>query len=278
MIVELCQRWTRGRASYRPAGEPIDPRAYEVAEIPDDVTARNFVRANHYSGTFVAAVRRFGLYRGGELVGVAVYSVVWDRVTRAAGLVFSGVRVLELSRLVLLDRVEANGESWFLARTRALLRDAGELVLSHADDIARTDVAGARVFPGHVGTCYQASNAVFLGRARSNTLYLLADGTSFSQRAQSKIRSREQGWRYASRILEAYGAEPLGETQDARAWLTKWREALCRRLRHPGCLRYVWPLERALERHLPASLPYPKLDLPRPSKYPKPAARVRVAA
>ena len=50
-----CQRWRERRDSYRPAGEVIDPRRFEVAPIPDDTTARAFVEAHHYSASYPAA-------------------------------------------------------------------------------------------------------------------------------------------------------------------------------------------------------------------------------
>ena len=74
MLTPVSQRWRSQRASYRPAGEPIDPRRYEVAPIATDNPAKAFVVAHHYSASFPAARARFGLYRGGELVGVAVLS------------------------------------------------------------------------------------------------------------------------------------------------------------------------------------------------------------
>ena len=50
MIVASVQRWRERRGSGRPAGEVIDPRSWEVDAIHSDTTARDFVRAHHYSG------------------------------------------------------------------------------------------------------------------------------------------------------------------------------------------------------------------------------------
>ncbi len=69
----LTQRWNKRRASYRPAGEVINTRAYEVAPL-DETSAKTFVLTNHYSGTYPAARFRYGLYRGGTLCGTAVFS------------------------------------------------------------------------------------------------------------------------------------------------------------------------------------------------------------
>ena len=37
------QRWRLRRDSYRPAGEPINPRLYEVAELVGDREAKSFI-------------------------------------------------------------------------------------------------------------------------------------------------------------------------------------------------------------------------------------------
>lgn len=33
MLTAFCQRWTRRRCTWRPAGEPFDPRAFEVVAV-----------------------------------------------------------------------------------------------------------------------------------------------------------------------------------------------------------------------------------------------------
>jgi len=74
LTLNFNQRWCGGRASYRPPTEVIRTAEYEVIEIPDDNTARDFVTTHHYSRTFPSARFRIGLYRHGDLVGVAVFS------------------------------------------------------------------------------------------------------------------------------------------------------------------------------------------------------------
>lgn len=125
-----CQRWREHRATYRPAGEPIDPTRYGIELIDDDTTAAGFVVRHHYSGNFPAARLRVGLYRQRrwvrpELVGVAVFSVSGQQAVvphYMPGLV--AAQGVELGRFILLDDVEANGETWFLARAFAVLRTA----------------------------------------------------------------------------------------------------------------------------------------------------------
>lgn len=260
MTILRCQRWRDRRDSYRPAGEPIETRRYEVAEIADDNTAKAFVAAHHYSGTYPAARFRFGLCEGPELVGVAVFSVpARDQVITNW---FPGIDVaegVELGRFVLLDRVPANGETWFLARCRRLLRLKGIAgIVSFSDPAPRTTLDGRRVFAGHLGTIYQASNAIHAGRGRADTIRILPDATVFARRSLTKIRQRRRGWRYAAAQLEAHGADPVWD--DAGAWLDYWLPRLTRSMRHPGNLRYLWALDRRLARHLPSSLPYPKQE------------------
>jgi hypothetical protein len=263
VIVGACQRWRERRGVYRPAGETIVTRQWEVAPIPDDVTARAFVQQHHYSGSYPAARRRFGLYgRGGVLSGVAVFSVPAQ--PKALD-VLPGDRstCAELGRFVLLDEVPANGESWFLARCFDLLRREGwSGIVSFSDPVPRTTAAAQIVFIGHVGTAYQASNAVHLGRSKPRLAKLLPDGTVLNERAVAKIRARDCGWRYAAAVLERHGAEPLREDADGAAWLRRWLPRLTRPLRHAGNLKYAWVLDSARAhqrlRRL-QGLPYPKM-------------------
>jgi len=258
MLTDLCQRWRDRCDSYRPAGELFEPRSFEVAPIASDSAARAFVESHHYSGSYPAARRRFGLFERGELVGVAVFSVPMRAEALRPWSMSDG---LELGRFVLLDGVRANGESWFLARCLEVLkRDGFAGVVSLSDPTPRTSASGAVVFGGHVGTIYQASNAVYTGRASPQTLRLLPDGSVFSNRAASKIRKGERGWRYAVDQLVAHGApEPRG---DLHAWLREVVPTITRPLRHHGNHRYLFALSRAARRSLPASLAYPKLRRP----------------
>lgn len=233
-----------------------------MVAIGDDHTARAFVEQHHYSGSYPAARFRFGLYRHGRLVGVAVFSHPCnDRVLTS---IFPAVALraaVELGRFVLLDEVPANGETWMLARTFELLRASGIAgVVSFSDPQPRTRVDGTVVFPGHVGTIYQAHNGVFLGRSTARTLRLLPDARVFSDRAIQKIRAAERGWRSALKTLTDLGADALtpdADTPSRYAWLADWLPVFTRTMRHRGNLRYAWGLRRGLQ---PAGvpLPYPK--------------------
>ena len=178
MIVSVAQRWRERRASYRPAGETFNPLAYEVVELPDDRRPKAFVREHHYSGSYPAARFRFGLFRGGELEGVAVFSHPCNDRVLTSCLPGTARESVELGRFVLLDGVKANAESWFIARCFDLLRREGLVgVVSFADPVARTTAMGRSVFAGHIGTIYQATNGRYIGRGSAGVLRLLPDGT-----------------------------------------------------------------------------------------------------
>lgn len=252
------QRWTAGRDSYRPAGELIEPREFDVAPL-GELDAKAFVIAHHYSRSYPAARFRFGLHRRGELVGVAVFShPMNDRVLTS---VFPGDArsSVELGRFVLVDAVAGNGETWFLARCFEQLRAAGlRGVVSFSDPFPRSRADGSVVFPGHVGTIYQAHNARFLGRGSPALLRLLPDGRLFSPRAITKIRNGERSRAYAITELVSAGADRPAADADLGAWLDQWLPVLTRPMRHAGNYRYAWPLDKTCGRILAPSLAYPK--------------------
>lgn len=253
----MNQRWRNHRTCYRPEGELINPALYDVATIDGDHQARAFIEAHHYSKSYPAARFRFGLYEKGALVGVAVFShPCHDRVLTSV-FPFPAIMSVELGRFALLDTVPGNGESWFLARCFEKLRSESlEGVVSFSDPLPRKAADGRIVHRGHVGTIYQAFNGVYLGLSAKRSLRLLPDGTVLSDRAIQKIRRQERGWRYASGILQDFGALPL--RGDPVAWLSHWLPKLTTRVRHPGNHKYAWPLSRLARKVLPASLAYPK--------------------
>lgn len=272
MIITACQRWRARRESYRPAREVFDVRAHEVSRmLPGGPAgdAKDFVERHHYSGTCSSTCRVFGLFEHAELVGVAVFG---QPVTGATLDILPCPReqALELGRLVLLDRVGANAESWFVARAFDLLGADGYAgVVSFADPEPRTTLTGAVVFGGHAGTVYQALGAIYTGRGSADTQYLFPSGQAFTKRAAAKIRGRESGWRYAVAQLVEAGATPPGEGEDMRLWLERERGRTTRRRRHRGCFRYIWGLDRTTKRLLVPHLAarglapqtYPKLIL-----------------
>ena len=262
----FCQRWRDGAHSWRHRSEGgFDASQYEVADV-SEADARRFVVAHHYARSYPAAAQRFGLYRGPSLVGVVVLGVPMQE--RVLTNVFPDLvpydESLELSRLVLLDEVPANAETWFLAHAFRLAARCGlRGVVSFSDPVPRR-VGGRTVFAGHVGIVYQAKGAVFCGRSSPATKVLLRDGTVLDNRALSKVRGGEQGHAYVQRRLVAAGARPMRAGQSGRDWLAHaLEEAGATRLRHRGNYRYAFavgrsPRERRQVRIAAPALPYPK--------------------
>jgi hypothetical protein len=199
-----------------------------------------------------------GLYRARTLVGVAVFSVPAQRaaIPRWTGTT-EGV---ELGRVVLLDEVPGNGESWFLARAFKALRQelpTVRAVLSYSDPLPRSTDEGRVVTPGHVGVIYQAFNARHLGRARAEAIILDRDGRTVSRRGLCKLRNGERSAASTERRLLAAGAPERRHGEAVDAWVDRAiLEGPFRRVRHPGNLVYAWAIDRGLE--LPEGQSYPK--------------------
>ena len=267
---QWCQRWTAGRHSWRHTSEGgFDPARYLVEPISED-TARTWVVQHHYSGSYPAASRRYGLLnRAGTLLGVCVLGIPMS--TAVLTNVFPDlepmVESLELSRLVLADQVPGNGESWFIARALADAAESGVRgVVAFADPVPRA-LDGRTVFPGHRGVIYMASNALYLGRATARTLTLLPDGRVLSDRSAQKIRKQERGHAHVERQLVRLGATPRRAGEGGAAWLADALSQLgATRLRHRGNHRYAFRLGATARRRarirvgLPASCYPASLD------------------
>jgi hypothetical protein len=157
---------------------------------------------------------------------------------------------LVFSRFVLLDECPGNSESWFLAKClNRLLARGVRGVVSFADPVPRRTASGVLVMPGHVGTIYAATNAVYASRATARTVKVLPDGTVFHERAAQKIRRQEQGHQYAEAQLIALGAPVPRAGCDPAVWL---RDALAavgaRNVRHRGAHRFCGRLPRVAVR------------------------------
>lgn len=251
-----CQRWTRGRESRRPAGELFDPGRHDVAVL-DELDAKGFVCGHHYSGSYPAARVRVGLFRVGcgarhGLAGVAVFSVPMQPAAVPKHTALEPSAGVELGRFVLLDEVEGNGETWFLRRAFAALRQARpeiRAVLSYSDPLPRADARGQVITPGHVGVIYQAHNGRYVGRTKPETLIIDRDGRVIPRRALSKLKHDEKGARYVYQRLLAAGAPVRHLFEPGPAYVARaLQDGPFHKIRHPGNHAYVWPLGTRVER------------------------------
>jgi hypothetical protein len=136
-------------------------------------------------------------------------------------------------------------------------------VVAFADPVPRV-VADTVLWPGHVGTVYQALNAVFAGRSAARTKIMLPTGDVLSERAQAKVRNRDRGHEYVERRLVGLGARPPRGGEDPRRWLNEALAAVgARPLRHGGCYRYLFPIGQGRRRRRAAlartAAAYPKV-------------------
>lgn len=277
--IRATQRWMSGSPRWRRVGEAFDPDRYEVAAIAE-APVREFIAAHHYAPTLPSTTFRFGLFDHAagtpKLVGVATLGVPMNKavLTKPFPHLEPYSESLDFNRLVLLDSVPANGESWFTARALRLAADAGVRgVVTFSDPVPRWRTAGARpelVKPGHVGIVYQALNFSYTGRGTPRSLVLLPDATALTARALAKVTGREQGAQGVIARLVALGAPTPDETdsdQASRVWLERaLRSVGARRVRHPGTHRYALRIgrTRAEKTRVVIGLPsghYPKQQL-----------------
>ncbi|WP_326809625.1 hypothetical protein OG533_39440 (plasmid) [Streptomyces sp. NBC_01186] len=277
---EFCQRWRYRRHSWLRRREGgFDQSSYQARMLDHDV-ARRFVAEHHYSRSWPAVRLAVGLYatdpRAGRegLVGVLALGVPMHPAVLTGP--FPNLvpyrESLELSRLVLLDQVPANGESWFVAHAFRLAAQRGiRGIVAHSDPqprVRQTPNGPEDLHPGHVGTTYQASSMDYLGRTRRRRLTVLPDATVLPDRAQSKIRADEAGHLGAERRLVAFGARPRRTDEDGARWLAEALEQVgATVLDHHGnhrYARYIGPTRRHGRSHSIAvtAYPFPKKNEP----------------
>lgn len=139
---------------------------YSVARIGSKL-GRDFIIEHHYTHGCHNGPMCWGMFNpSGELIGVCAFATPSSEAVRASvfGPDFKS-SVTELHRLVILDNTPKNAESWFVSRALSGLVDykpqyGGGAVLSFADPAE-----------GHVGTIYQALNALFCGSGGGATFY-----------------------------------------------------------------------------------------------------------
>ncbi len=113
-------------------------------------TARALVVERHYLRRAPPVSYAFGLYSGGELVGVCTFGVPPSRHLQKSACPERPEAVIELNRLWVDDAMPRNTESWFVSRALKLLPPL--IVVSYADTAA-----------GHAGYVYRALNFRYAG-------------------------------------------------------------------------------------------------------------------
>jgi hypothetical protein len=168
---------------------------YAVAAIPSSI-GKKFIIKHHYSKGVHNGPMCFGLLKNGELVGVCAFAAPSSENVRASlfGEEYKD-SVTELHRLVLLDEVPKNAESFFIVRALRELkkqRPYYKAVVSFADPTQN-----------HLGIIYQATNALFCGQSAPAVFYLDENNRLRHPRQNGKNITaeiaREYGWRPTKR-------------------------------------------------------------------------------
>lgn len=204
---------------------------YHVERISGAV-GKAFVKEHHYSHGSHNGPMCWGLYRDDVLAGVCAFATPCSEAVRSS--IFGAehkAHVTELHRLVLLDEEPKNSESWFVARAlKGLKQEKPHLwgVVSFAD-----------ATEGHVGTIYQALNALYYGTSGRARFYVDQGG---------RLRHpRQNGVNISQEVAKQWG------------WTPTMREGKHRYL-------FLLPDNRAHKRDLlnelqVTCLPYPKQDV-----------------
>ncbi len=165
----------------KPAGNVAHRADYEIRKCPF-AEARAFIVEHHYAkGAANTATECFGLFKGGVLVGAAL----WMPPTRvcAESVDKEGWRtVLSLSRLAIHPDEPKNAASLFIGACIRTLHREGRwtCLVTFADERQ-----------GHTGAIYMATNWKYLGRTKPEPVWLDKNGKQVSRLA-TKSRTAEQ--------------------------------------------------------------------------------------
>ncbi len=122
MEVDFTQWWRKHRTVFLQKQIFFNPRRHEVEKIPIKLAAEWIIK-NHYLGSFPSATVCYGIFRSGELAGVAVFGTAQHKnmIPNVSGSAHAKDCLL-LQRFTLEDALEFNAESYFLDRIRAFLK------------------------------------------------------------------------------------------------------------------------------------------------------------
>lgn len=192
-------------------------RDLQVQKINSTV-GKAFVREHHYSHGSHNGPMCWGLLDQDRLVGVLAFATPCSENVRRSVLgPEHRNRVTELHRLVILDDYGKNTESWFISRPLAGLKSSRPdiwAVLSFAD-----------ATEGHVGTIYQATNALYTGTSGRARFYLDPDGRLRHPRQNghnvTPAEAGAMGWQPTMRDGKHRYLFLLPDNRGHRRWLTR---------------------------------------------------------
>lgn len=191
-------------------GVYIEPGGDEVVE---------YIRDNHYSGTCNPISNKWTLRTSSsdELVGGIVFAnPMSEQVRKFVAGEEKKYQVTELHRLYTDERCAKNVESWFISRALKRLKEKKpkyRFVISYADGNE-----------GHVGTIYQATNAIYTGTtdetSGTHKYYLDQDGNRRSKRQEGENitmeDAKERGWKIMGAHAKHRYIFPLPDEYESR--------------------------------------------------------------
>lgn len=163
---------------------------YAVQQINSTV-GKEFIKAHHYTRGCHNGPMCWGLFDGEELIGVCAFATPSSENVRSSifGPEHKGA-VTELHRLVVLDGTPTNTESYFIRRALKGLKEYRPNI--------RAVISFADATEGHIGTIYQAANALYCGTSGRARFYRDQSGRLRHPRQNginiSPKVARERGW------------------------------------------------------------------------------------
>jgi len=188
-----------------------------------------YIRSNHYSGTCNPVGYMWKLVtENDEIVGGIVFS---NPISREVEEFVAGEgnheEVLELNRLYTDDKCGKNMESWFISNALNKLKKENptcRFVVSYSDTTE-----------GHVGTVYQASNAIYTGYMGSRHSYRNNDGDLQATRSGDDYISieeaKEMGWEVENRDKKHRYVFPLPDRYESRQEVIE--DMMCPKIEYP---------------------------------------------
>jgi len=165
-----------------------------VAEMPKvrDMTVgpvstadvREFARRYHYTGAAGNVNARWGLWHNAVLHGVIAYNLLSPRASEFIMADAEVINLWHMARLILSEESPRNSESRLIGGSlKAIEREYPHVwaVVTYADT--------ARA---HIGTVYQATNALYTGLGGEPVYYSDADGARRSHRCNGGSIHRDQ--------------------------------------------------------------------------------------
>lgn len=166
------------------------PETFTIRKISGKV-GKEFIIEHHYSHGCHNGPMCWGLFREDNLIGVIAFATPGSENVRRSLFGRDHVnKVTELHRLVILDETPTNTESWFIGKALKELKALKPMlwgVVSFADSTE-----------GHVGTIYQATNALYAEMTAPTRFYRDQSGRLRHPRQNGHnvtlAEAAEKGW------------------------------------------------------------------------------------